>query len=679
MKIGSRLYLAFGLVVLISLIVGILTFIKVQQVRGLTDFLEKKTIPGFILANNIERNALLMEGSLSHYSYTDNEKFLTESHSRLDAIKKILNEATTSYDVDPGTDDLSGQIEKIGTTIDEFAKMLAERAQLTVQMIKEQENADSAGTNVLTVSTKFLETQTEALSGEIMAGLDGDMLDLRLQRIKHVSHVFNLANQIITARWTAQSRRDMTIIATVDVLFDTIDADLAELKKILDFENDLKELESCRLSIVSYRASLKQLQSLGVKREGVSQKQAALIGNIVQQAQGLAQLGLEDTVQSTKSIAKSISVTLVVVMVGVVVGLVLGVLLAIKNTLSITLPLGRMASTLQAMANGEFSGEVHAGDVQRKDEIGDVAKSAALLTGSMRDVISGVSTGIQTLTVSSAELSDISGQMISGVRHMSDMATNVAAAAEESSVNSSSVAAGMEQAATNLSTVASATEEMSATIAEIASNAEHVRSISGEASQQAISVAAAMKQLVTAAQEIGKVTEAITEISEQTNLLALNATIEAARAGEAGKGFAVVANEIKELAKQTATATYDIRNKVDAIRTSTNNAMNDIDRISTVIQSVNEIVPQMASAIEEQATVTHDIADSIAQATAGVAESNEHVAENASVSSEIARDIGKINETIAEIRAGGDHVLRSATELTTLSEQLKLMVAKFKV
>ena len=58
-----------------------------------------------------------------------------------------------------------------------------------------------------------------------------------------------------------------------------------------------------------------------------------------------------------------------------------------------------------------------------------------------------------------------------------------------------------------------------------------------------------------AAQDIGKVTETITEISEQTNLLALNATIEAARAGEAGKGFAVVANEIKELAKQTAKAT----------------------------------------------------------------------------------------------------------------------------
>ena len=145
-----------------------------------------------------------------------------------------------------------------------------------------------------------------------------------------------------------------------------------------------------------------------------------------------------------------------------------------------------------------------------------------------------------------------------------------------------------------------------------------------------------MQKLGKAAQEIGQVTETITNISAQTNLLALNATIEAARAGTAGKGFAVVANEIKELARQTAEATEDIKARIAGIQNSTGTAITDIGQITAVIKEVGGIVSSIAAAIEEQATVTKDVAGNIAQASAGVRDANYAYPQTAEVSKAIA-------------------------------------------
>ena len=87
-----------------------------------------------------------------------------------------------------------------------------------------------------------------------------------------------------------------------------------------------------------------------------------------------------------------------------------------------------------------------------------------------------------------------------------------------------------------------------------------------------------MDHLGQASAEIGEVVKVINSVAQQTKLLALNATIEAARAGEAGKGFAVVANEVKELANETAKATRQISEKIDAIQSGTEGAVMVIAR-----------------------------------------------------------------------------------------------------
>jgi methyl-accepting chemotaxis protein len=188
-----------------------------------------------------------------------------------------------------------------------------------------------------------------------------------------------------------------------------------------------------------------------------------------------------------------------------------------------------------------------------------------------------------------------------------------------------------------------------------------------------------MNTLEKTAKEIGKVTDAISDISEQTNLLALNATIEAARAGEAGKGFAVVANEIKDLAIQTANSTRDIKQQIDGIQSTTALAVNEIGLISKVITDINEIVAAIAAAVEEQSVVTKEISGNIAQAGQGIALVNENINQSSAVSNEIAKDISGVSQATDRIAESSRKVETSSRHLKEMASDLKLILDGFKI
>jgi len=362
-----------------------------------------------------------------------------------------------------------------------------------------------------------------------------------------------------------------------------------------------------------------------------------------------------------------------------VIASVVGVFMVMSITASVSKPIQESLVYLTEMAKGDFSIKISSKFTSRKDEMGDMGRAIALLLESMRNSVGQVRDGVGTIASASTELSAISTQMNSSSSEASSRSNGVASAADQMSANTFSVAAGIEQAVTNLRSVATATEEMTATIGEIAGNSEKARRITGDAVSQADRISAAVRSLGQSAQDIGKVTETITSISNQTNLLALNATIEAARAGAAGKGFAVVATEIKELAKQTATATEDIKGKISGIQNSTADTVDDIEKVMRIIHDISDIVTTIATAIEEQSVVTRDIASNISQATRGVDEANERVAQTSTVTQSVAQDISAVNRAGNEIARGSQQVQASAAELSNLAEQLRNMVYAFKV
>jgi methyl-accepting chemotaxis protein len=198
--------------------------------------------------------------------------------------------------------------------------------------------------------------------------------------------------------------------------------------------------------------------------------------------------------------------------------------------------------------------------------------------------------------------------------------------AEDTASRANAVASASEIVAINVETVASAVEEMGTSIRETARNATHAAEVAGKAVASADETNETVARLGQSSAEIGNVLKVITSIAQQTNLLALNATIEAARAGEAGKGFAVVANEVKELAKATATATDEISLKIESIQSNTSGAVTAIREIAQVIRSISDIQTTIAGSVEEQSATTQEIARNVSEVSRGSKSITENIA-----------------------------------------------------
>ncbi len=244
------------------------------------------------------------------------------------------------------------------------------------------------------------------------------------------------------------------------------------------------------------------------------------------------------------------------------------------------------------------------------------------------------------------------GKVISGLITGAD---EVAQASAQVATSSQMLAEGSSQQASSIEETSASMEEMSSMTKLNAENAQQANSLSSQANdviqkanQSMHELTDSMAEIQRVGEETGKIIKTIDEIAFQTNLLALNAAVEAARAGEAGAGFAVVADEVRSLAMRAAEAAKNtsalIESSVSQIQrgadlvTRTNEAFSEVSDSS---RKTGELVGDIASASNEQATGIAQInqaaieMDKLTQQNAQTAQESAAASEELSAQSEM--------------------------------------------
>jgi methyl-accepting chemotaxis protein len=339
-------------------------------------------------------------------------------------------------------------------------------------------------------------------------------------------------------------------------------------------------------------------------------------------------------------------------------------------------PVQMILNQAQKLRQGDFT---HRTKTQRKDELAHILNRLNLISDEMRSMFQGFTRKSDRLAESSEQLISISEKLKTEAESTSEQSNTVAESTLEVSTTMNSVAASIEQTATNISQVTSRSDELFKTISEIAESSGKAKSVIDNATSSFVNVSEVVQELGQAAKEIDAVTDSIRDVSEQVDLLALNATIEAARAGDAGKGFAVVAQEIKELAKQTASATNNADEKLRWMQSKTAETMEKIKQISDIMDEANHSVNTIAAAVEEQSASTKEIAENMTQASEGVSEVSDNIARSAQASERVSERVRDVDDSTQQILMGSESVNQQAGDLSQLAAEIKAEVHKFRV
>ncbi|MCA9199052.1 MAG: DUF3365 domain-containing protein [Planctomycetales bacterium] len=340
----------------------------------------------------------------------------------------------------------------------------------------------------------------------------------------------------------------------------------------------------------------------------------------------------------------------------------------------IGMPIAMAAKYAKSIATGNLKDQHH---MAGNGEIAILFESMHDMRRSLSSVVQQLTHDAVVLNSSSVQLSSIASDLACEANDATIQTGTVASAAEEMAVKMKSVAKLTDEVSSNVAYVAQSIDEMNASITDVARNAEQSASVACQAADLVELSNAKITELGTAASAIGKVIEVIEDIADQTNLLALNATIEAARAGDAGKGFAVVATEVKELAKQTAAATDDIRGRIEGIQTSSADAVEAIQEISAVIQDVSAVSKSIAAAVDQQSSTSKEIAKSITKTASSADEVAQSVRASAEASQAITQNIARVDNVLRETARGAEESKAAGDEFGRLAEQIQALVVRF--
>ncbi|MDO3382639.1 methyl-accepting chemotaxis protein [Gilvimarinus algae] len=370
---------------------------------------------------------------------------------------------------------------------------------------------------------------------------------------------------------------------------------------------------------------------------------------------------VEEFTQQIRADEQSIAAKLVAI---AVVCTLVALAAAIFLPIMVIRPLKAIGDRIQNIAEGDGDLTIRV-DVHSDDELGELSGHVNRFMEKLQHLIMQIRNNTEEVAQAANMMLDVSANSQKAADEQCHAITMVVAAVNELTVAIQEVAQNTNETAESAKQASSVTEAGQSRIRAAVSRVQELSSRINETSK-------VMAQLEEEAKNVTSVIDVIRGVAEQTNLLALNAAIEAARAGEQGRGFAVVADEVRTLASRTQESTEDIQQMLVKLQGGVQSAVESMNHSNNMtgeaVQAANDGGESLASISDAVGSITN-MAIQIATAAE----------EQSSVTAEIDKNLVEINQLAMNTSDDASKTAEASRELSNLSQNLRNLVGSFRV
>ncbi len=393
-----------------------------------------------------------------------------------------------------------------------------------------------------------------------------------------------------------------------------------EKEEYLNLFNQWKALSDQVVAQANNPDSLQAARSLSY---GNAQKAFENLRNYIDVLQEKRLVHVDEFSQKIESDLEFINLKSIII---VIVALAVMLITAYGLPLIVIRPMQEISHRIENIADGDGDLTIRLDD-KRQDELGELAAQVNRFMNKLQGLIKHILQNADQVSASAESMMTVSARSQRAADHQSLAISMVVSAVNELTV-------AIQEVARNTSDTAQSTQDLARTTDDVQGGIHSAVEKVQQLSKRIEDSANVMLRLEDQAKEVTSVIDVIRGVAEQTNLLALNAAIEAARAGEQGRGFAVVADEVRSLASRTQQSTQDIQTILgqlqqgvqsavaamnassnmtqDAVQ-SANKAGTSLSSIGSGVKSISDMTIQIATAAEEQSSVTAEIDKNLVQ------------------------------------------------------------------